>query len=461
MTLVKAIGIPVLLIALLIGLVKYQNRKSLVELERIEKWADENKFKVDKILNKPEIFSVEFDEKEWNFLKQKLSLTRYFTPLKDVPKFDYGFDPEYAKELIDYWNTKFDWKSQVDFLNKYPQFRVNINDTILHYVHYVTNPSAEKKVNLLLLDGWPGSFFGFYKMIDFIDQNYKDTSYNIIVPSIPGYGYSNPTEKVLDAFDTAMFYDAIMRLENGENTEYYVHGEDWGSIITTYLAKLYPKRVRAIHITMPPFTSFFDLKSLSFALVGQFFPESILTPDEAKYNFRFSFSEILTLIIKKAGYFHIQASKPDSMGAGMSDSPFGLLSYVLEKYSLGSFGFNQTCGTRDGLLEKLGRDELLTIITYYWMTNCITSSMRLYRNTFYTLEKGWPRTVLNNLIISEKVPVAVQLFRYEVSFVPFKVLEQKYLNLVRYNIVEDGGHFASFENPQKSAVDFIDFIKNL
>ena len=456
----KALLISVIVVIVAVLFTKYEQVKSISEMKNIEKWAEQNKIRVDN-LEKAEKFKIEFDEHEWNLLKQKLSLSRYFTALEDVPSFDYGFDPDYARELVDYWRNKFDWKQQVDYLNKYPQYRVKINETLIHYVHYTTNSNAVKKVNLLLLDGWPGAFFGFYQVIDFIERNYKDTSFNIVVPSIPGFGYSNPNNKIVDPLDTALLFDALIRFLHGEKAAYFIHGEDWGSLISTYLAKLYPDRVSGIHITMLPLTSFFDLKSLFYAFIGQIYPNGILSHQEIKLGLKFSLSELLSLIVRNTGYFHLQATKPDSLGAAMADSPLGLLCYVLEKYSLGSFGLANVLGTKDGGLGKFKKDQLLTILTYYWMTNCITSSMRLYRNSFYTLYKGWPRTVLNTQKISEKVPVGVQVFEHEVSFVPFTVLRSKYLNLTSYSLVENGGHFANFENPKKIAINFIQFINTL
>ncbi|CAF0742843.1 unnamed protein product [Brachionus calyciflorus] len=434
------------------------------KLSNLPEWAQKEKVKIDVSKTKPEKFRVEFDEKEWNFLKQKLSLTRYFTPLKDVPKFDYGFDPEYAKELIDYWNTKFDWKSQVDFLNKYPQFRVNINDTILHYVHYVTNPSAEKKVNLLLLDGWPGSFFGFYKMIDFIDQNYKDTSYNIIVPSIPGYGYSNPLNKKSSPLEASLIFNSLMEFLCGENVKYYVHGEDWGSIIATILTQLFPQRISGIHITLP-LVSETGLKNLICLLFTPIFPSYFLTDKEMRLNYsvRYPLRNKIWTLWDEFGYFHLQSTRPDTIGHGLTDSPVGLMAFILEKYSFWSFNKKeQISGRKDGGLNNFDKNYLLTIITMYWMSNSITSSMRFYANAIQMM-LNFRNSNLDflNLPTPKNVPVSVQTYINEIFVIPKRVIETKYANLVRYNIFENGGHFASFQNPENTTKDFIEFIMQI
>jgi hypothetical protein len=144
----------------------------------ISLWAERTKIVIDKSI-KPIPFKVEFDQKEWELLLRKLRLTKYFEPLdrKSVPAFDYGFNSDYSKELVDYWQTKFNWSAQVDLLNKYPQFRINFNGIKIHYVRFKTNAqSGLKSTPVLLLDGWPGSFFGFYKLLDYVNENYKDLS---------------------------------------------------------------------------------------------------------------------------------------------------------------------------------------------------------------------------------------------------------------------------------------------
>ena len=136
--------------------------------------------------------------------------------MENVPDFSYGFNPEYAKELVTYWRKSFDWKKQINKLNKYKQYRITINNTIIHYIYHETNKgkSAKPAINLMLIDGWPGCSFSFLEMIDKIETEFKDLSFKIIVPSIPGYGYSTPLNHVVDYVDTAFLFDAIMRLFN-------------------------------------------------------------------------------------------------------------------------------------------------------------------------------------------------------------------------------------------------------
>jgi pimeloyl-ACP methyl ester carboxylesterase len=143
-----------------------------------------------------------------------------------MASFEFGFNPEYAEELVEYWKTKYNWKDQVTKLNRYPQFRITFNDTTIHYVRFQTNAkSGLKPTPVLIMDGWPGSYFGFYKMLDYMNENFKDVSFDIVVPTIPGFGYSTPLNRVFEGVDTALHFDALMRYIHGEDCQYFAHGE--------------------------------------------------------------------------------------------------------------------------------------------------------------------------------------------------------------------------------------------
>ena len=296
----------------------YDNQVTDANFAKLATWSEENKIVVDPKSVAPKAFRVKYDQHEWDLLVRKLELSRFFKPLNDkyVARNEFGFDPEYNEELVAYWKTKFNWTTQVDHLNKYPQYTITINGTVIHYVRFITNQNEfQTATPVLLLDGWPGSFFGFYKMIDYMSEHYTETSFDIIVPTIPGYGYSTPLDRPLDSTDTAQLFDALMRFTHGdENCRYFIHGEDWGSVITTVMAKLYPQRVRAVHITMPsvalnpknPYT-------LYYSILGSIWPTMILTDEEVNHNFTFSLSKTFFTLLQKTGYFHLQATRPDTL----------------------------------------------------------------------------------------------------------------------------------------------------
>ena len=303
-----------LVLSIAIGYYQIYKNESLTQ--SIIEWAETNKISIknDKIHLKT--FKIEFDQNEWDLLLKKLELTRYFKPLNNAyaARNEYGFDPEYAEELVEYWKTKFNWKSQIDYLNKYPQFKIQINDTTIHFLRVITNKKEDSvPIPIMLIDGWPGSFFGFYKMIEYIEREFREISFDIVVPSIPGYGYSTPLDRPLDSTDAALLFDAIMRYLHGENCKYNIHGEDWGSAISTSMAKLFPERVRALHVSFPIVSLKPNPYVIWYSLLGEYWPTLFLTEHEVNHNFTFSLRNTFEIILKKTGYFHLQATRPDTL----------------------------------------------------------------------------------------------------------------------------------------------------
>lgn len=454
----------VLIAGLAFSWYKYSQYKHKKDLVVLEKWSEENKLKIDKSNPGPKPFKIEFDKGEWDLLVQKLKLSRYIQPLdsKIVPINDHGFDPDYAKKMVEYWSTKYNWSERINTLNRFPQFRIQVDDITLHYVRYKTNEHTKNiktEVPLLIMDGWPGSFFGFYKMIDYIEETYPEFSFDIIIPSIPGYGYSTPLNRPHDYIDCARLFDGLMRYVHGETTSYYVHGEDWGSIITSALGQMYPSRVKGINVTMPSMPSLADPAFLGHLIAGSYSRDSVESYAELENGFNFTFKEFFVGLMRKTGYFHMQATKPDTLGTALEDSPVGLLAYILEKYQLATFAY-AAYGKKDGNLDTLDQNELFDILTYYWMTNSITSSMRLYRSFVY-VENKYPRNVVSGHFTPEKLPVSVHYFKNEVNKIPLKLLKIMNPNLKSYKLEKFGGHFAGWENPQTVGRGFIEFVKSV
>lgn len=192
---------------------------------------------------------------------------------------------------------------------------------------------------------------------------------------------------------------------------------------------MYPNRVKALHTTLPFFTTILRNPTSVLQLsLAHLMPSLVLSKEELERNIMYKFSIYFKWIIVAGGYFHLQATRPDSFGHGLTDSPVGLLAYVLEKYALGSFGF-RALGTRDAMLEKLDRDDLLTIVMYYWTSNSINSANRFYKHNFYNA--AWPREAINAMRVTERVAVGVQYFKNEIQTFPSKVLKNSYLGLKR------------------------------
>jgi hypothetical protein len=203
----------------------------------------------------------------------------------------------------------------------------------------------------------------------------------------------------------------------------------------------------------------FDLKFIYYGVLGILAPNLVYTKDEKDNPNLFNIIRFIKLIFS-AAYFHLQATKPDTIGHAFTDSPVGLLAYILEKYSLASFGTNgEILGFKDGMLDNFSKDELLTIVTYYWTTNSFTSSMRFYKNQMITaLSSVQPKAQLAYAKVPEQVAVSIHYFKNEILILPYYLLKNKYPNLISYKLETFGGHFAAFENPVSTAKNFIEFI---
>jgi len=232
-----------------------------------------------------------------------------------------------------------------------------------------------------------------------------------------------------------------------------------GSIVATTLSQFYPSRINGIHISMP-IADDTNILAIFYNSLSVLFPSLVYSEEEIKSNIthRYSFISKIGVILREAGYMHLQATTPDTVAQGLTDSPVGLLAYILEKYYVWSFDVeSQVLGKKGASLEFFDKDDLLTVITLYWMTNSIHSSIRFYKAYFNIFNKPWPLYNSIRSRVPDEVNVAVQLFKNEIMLVPEKIVQLRYPNLRKFSL-ENGGHFAAFQNPKVTSDDFVKFI---
>ncbi|XP_076621441.1 juvenile hormone epoxide hydrolase 1-like [Colletes latitarsis] len=386
-------------------------------------------------------------------LKYRLAKRRqYVNPLEDAA-WTYGISTKYLDTVLDYWKEKYNWTERQALLNKYPQFKTNIQGLDIHFYHVKpTNLPKDKNVKvlpLLMLHGWPGSIVEFQKIIPMLTKPSAnhDFVFELIAPSLPGYGFSEGAVRPgMGSAQIAVIFKNLMQRLGFE--KFYVQGGDWGSIIASNMAALYPEKVIGLHSNMcsslPPSNWFLYL-------VGSYLP-SLVNVNE-HYSKFYPISDILLRLVEESGYFHIQATKPDTLGAAVSSSPDGLAAYILEKFSTWT---NVAYRDRDdgGLLEKFTLDELLDNVMVYWVTNSITTSVRLYAENFNTAYRALE---IEKLPI--QVPTACANFPHELIIQPKFVLKERYPNIIQYNYIARGGHFAAFEEPRLLSDDVFSFVK--
>lgn len=398
-------------------------------------------------------FKINTSDEELQDLYTRIDATRPVPSLENC-QFNYGFNSEYLQRVISYWRNDFDWKGQVEKLNTYPHFKTNIEGIDVHYVHVKPKkvPDGARAIPLIMVHGWPGSFYEFYGMIPLLTQP-SDTEalvFEVVCPSIPGYGFSEaPHKKGFDSVCAARVFHKLMKRLGFE--QFYAHGGDWGWLITTNMAQLEPKKIKGLHVNFAP-PSKPGLHMALSIMLGRYFPKIFGFTSLDIDRLYPCMEKLVVESIKESGYMHIQATKPDTVGRGLNDSPVGLAAYILEKFS--TWTSHDFRNLEDGgLTRKFSLDDLLTNVMIYWTSGCIISSMRFYKENF---GKGLDQPHSKIPVYS---PTGFACFPNELMHTPKVWVEQKYRKLITYTHMARGGHFAAMEEPQLMAEDIHNFIK--
>jgi juvenile hormone epoxide hydrolase len=431
----------VLILALAIGNVIYKaNINEPVKVPPETWWGPGDPSKEDKSIVP---FKINVSNEVLADLKYRLKNARDFVPSLQGIQQQYGINTKLLKEIVNFWLTKYDWREREKFLNQFPQFKTNIQGLNIHYIHVKPKnvPSGTKILPLLLLHGWPGSVREFYEMIPLLTtvQKDKDFVFEVIAPSLPGYGFSEAAVKPgLGVGPMAVVFKNFMRRLGFDY--YYVQGGDWGAAITTTMAIFFPDKVKGIHSNMCMSNSHLSKVKL---LAGSLWP-SLIIEEKSKHKV-YPLSDYVSNMLLEFGYMHIQATKPDTVGVGLNDSPVGLAAYILEKFTTWTNPAwkNKADG---GLLERYTYTKLLDNVMIYWVTNSITTSMRLYSEAMNKDENVFDdRHVVT-------IPAACAVFDSELVYQPPALFKDRYRKLVQVNAY-DGGHFAAFEVPDTLAKD--------
>ncbi|XP_018330718.1 juvenile hormone epoxide hydrolase 2-like [Agrilus planipennis] len=415
-------------------------------------WGDTDKSKIHDETIKS--FQINISKQILDDLEFRLKHHRTFIPSLENVSQQYGINSKLLDEIIEYWKNDYKWSERQNYLNKFPQFTTQIQGLTIHFLRVKPNIPKSRELHvlpLLLLHGWPGSVREFYEIIPLLTTPQKDKNFvfDIIAPSLPGYGFSEATRKPgLGAAQVAMIMKNLMN-RLGFN-KFYVQGGDWGSIIGTTMSIMYPSNVRGLHINLC-----FSSKPISQIIhfFGSLYPKLVV--EDEYQNLLYPLSSFFHYLISETGYLHLQATKPDTIGVSLNDSPVGLAAYIIEKFITWT---NKEWIKREdgGLKEKFSYADLLDNVMIYWITGSITTSMRLYSETF-----NKDHTSLQLDRISVNVPTACAKFKNELVYSPDLLLKQKYPNLIHSVTYNDGGHFAAFELPQILAEDIWTAIQKI
>jgi pimeloyl-ACP methyl ester carboxylesterase len=376
-----------------------------------------------------EPFTIHVDDAVLEDLDTRLARTRFPDQIEGTG-WEYGTPVSYARELVDYWRNGFDWRAQEARLNGFDHFRTAIDGQSIHFVH-ARSPHASA-LPLLIVHGWPGSVVEFLDVIPRLTDpqahgGRAEDAFHVIAPSLPGYGFSEPTRATgWDIRRVARaFADLMARLGY---TRYGAQGGDWGAQIATRLAALDVEHCAALHLNM--------------AIAGPPSDPVTLTEEEQ------ADLAVMARFQRDGGaYAQVQGTAPQTLGLALNDSPAGLLSWIVEKFRAWS-----DC---DGDLENVfTRDQLLTNVMVYWVTQTITSSARLYWETMHS-------GALQDAPEYVAAPTGVARYpKEEILRFPRSWIESRY-NLTHWAVMPRGGHFAAMEQPELFVDDLRAFFRTV
>ena len=382
----------------------------------------------------PPPFVIDVDQRVLDDLRVRLEHTRW---PRDLGNGDwrYGASIPYMKELVAYWRDGFDWRAQEKALNRFGNFRATLKDgTGIHFIH--ERGRGPNPLPIVLTHGFPDSVTRFAKIIPMLTdpaQHGVDDadSFDVVVPSLPGYAFSDRLRSGGGVFHVGDLWHELMTALSYER--YVAHGGDWGSTITELLARDHGEHVAAIHLTDVPFFHSFQ------------------RPDDPSRAERKYLDSIAGFQQREGAYAFVQGSQPQVAAIGLNDSPAGLATWIVEKFRRWS-----DC---DGDVERrFTKDELLTNVTLYWVTETINSSFLPYYDVTQAGALTWIGQKLEAWRGTTTVPAAFALFPMDLSSPPREWAE-RFFNVQRWTEMSSGGHFAALEEPEALARDIREFFR--
>jgi pimeloyl-ACP methyl ester carboxylesterase len=377
-------------------------------------------------------FKVEVPDATLQDLKERLDRTRW---PDEIPgsNWDYGTNLDYLKELVEYWRTRFDWRSQERLINSFSHFKTDVDGMGIHFIH--EKGMGPNPMPLVITHGWPGTFFEMYKVIPMLSDpashgGDQEDSFDVVAPSLPGFGFSDhPTQRGMQVLKVADMWAKLMT-ENLDYPRFAAVGGDIGAGVTSRLGFAHPDKLTGIHLTS-------ITRPTPYLGPGS----RPLNKAEAAHS-----AQREKWQRDEGGYAHIQGTKPQTLAYGLNDSPAGLAAWIVEKY--------RTWSDCHGDVEsRFSKDELLTTITIYWVTQTISSSTRMYlENQTHTWGMGPEERV--------KAPTGIALFPQEIAKPPREWAERSY-DVRRWTEMPSGGHFAALEEPTRLVEDIRDFFRGL
>ena len=368
-----------------------------------------------------------------NFIEEILQKVRKY-PWHEMPDdggWEYGTNLDYMKEISEYWINDFDWYKHEAKINKFSNFITRVEDIDVHFIH--EKGSGSNSTPLLLMHGWPGSVVEFLHIIEKLAHPEKfggniEDAFDVIVPSLPGFGFSGRPSKPIGPRKIAEILNKLMT-KNLEYKNYMAQGGDWGATIANWIGYDHSKSCKAIHI---------NCLTMRHADGPQ-------SKQEEEWQKRFDKDQIM-----QDGYRTQQATKPQTLSYGMMDSPVGIAAWIIEKmYSWSDL--------KDGDIESAySKDTLLANIMVYVVTKTFNTASWIYYGRREEGGRFFPKDFKKI-----EIPTAAAIFPAEMSEWPPKSYVDRLFNITQWTEMPRGGHFAALEEPELLVNDLVKFSRTV
>jgi pimeloyl-ACP methyl ester carboxylesterase len=372
-------------------------------------------------------FKIQVPQAAVDDLRRRIAATRW-PERETVNDFSQGVQLEKLKPLVQHWGTTYDWRKAEAKLNALPQFVTSIDGLDIQFIHVRSrHPNA---MPMIMTHGWPGSPLELLKVIDPLTNptahgGRAEDAFHLVLPTYPGYGFSGKPQATGWGPDhvARAWHELMLRLGY---KQYVAQGGDWGAIISEVMAVQAPEGLLGIHINMPG-----TVPPSVLRLIRNRDP----VPSDFSEAEKVAFAGLEYFYRKGFGYAEMMNTRPQTLGYALADSPVGMLAFYYDKFTEWTYSDRQP--------EKaLTRDEILDDVSLYWFTNTGTSSSRSYWDA--AQGGGGPF----NAFEIKNVPVAVTIFPGEIYRAPRSWAEKSFHQLIYWNEVDKGGHFAAWEEPQ-------------
>ena len=381
-------------------------------------------------------FRIEIAERQFQDLRERLDRARWADDFAN-DDWRYGTSGRYLRELAEYWRGGYDWRVHEREINAHPQFRAVIDGVPIHFIHQ--RGRGPRPIPLVLTHGWPWTFWDFRKLLGPLTDpeahggNAED-AFDVVVPSLPGFGFSTPLTKPGVSFiRTADLWLELMTGVLGY-PRFGAHGSDFGLVVTEQLGHKYAEHMIGIHVQ--------GASPLDFFAGGAADPSDYGPEDAGRVARNASFAQ------SELGYLALQTTKPQTLAHALNDSPVGLCAWLVEKRRTWS-----DCG--GDVERRFSKDELLTGVMLYWLTQSYGSSARFY---YESAREVWKPSHARMPVI--EAPTGIVVFDNDIIGMPRRWAE-RYCNLKRWRRVTRGGHFGAAEEPETMIDELREFFRPL